>query len=157
MTLNISLAQSNSLLVVSGSITNAGGAGIVINNVGPALAVGNAFTLFSQAVSNGAAMPISPAPGTGLAWQNNLAVNGTISVVTSGPSGPGYITNSISGNTLTLTWPAGQGWRLVSQTNSLSVGLTPNNWSTVSGGTDGGNSLTINPTNPTVFYRLVNP
>jgi hypothetical protein len=74
-----------------------------------------------------------------------------------GPSGPGTITNSVSDGTLTLTWPSGQGWRLVSQTISLSVGLTTNGWNTVSGGIDGSNSITINPANPTVFYRLVYP
>ncbi|MEI6075610.1 MAG: autotransporter-associated beta strand repeat-containing protein [Verrucomicrobiota bacterium] len=157
VTLNKSLPQSSSLLAVSGTITNAGGASIAVSNVGPALAVGNSFALFSQAVSNGAAITISPAPGAGLAWQNNLALNGTISVVTSGPSGPAYITNSISGNLLALTWPSGQGWRLVSETNSLFVGLSTNGWHTVPGGIDGSNGITINPNNPSVFYKLVNP
>jgi fibronectin-binding autotransporter adhesin len=155
--INKSLAPSNGVVVVSGLITNSGGGSILLNTNGPAFVAGDTFTLFSQAVSNGAAMTITPAPGAGLAWQNNLAVNGSISVVTSGPSGPGYITNSISGNNLTLTWPSGQGWRLVSETNSLSVGLTTNGWNTVPGGIDGSNSITINPNNPTVFYKLVNP
>ena len=74
-----------------------------------------------------------------------------------GPTGSGTITNRISGGTLTLTWPAGQQWRLVSQTNSLSTGLTSSGWNTVPGGGDGSNSITINPAQPTVFYRLVNP
>jgi hypothetical protein len=50
-------------------------------------------------------------------------------------------------------------WRLVSQTNSLSAGLNANsaNWGTVPGYTDGSYSITIDPTKPTVFYRLVYP
>jgi hypothetical protein len=67
------------------------------------------------------------------------------------------ITNSIVGNTLQLSWPAGQGWRLESQTNSLSVGLSATGWGTVSEAADGGYSITIDPAKPSVFYRLVNP
>ena len=80
-----------------------------------------------------------------------------VSTGNAGPSGAGTITNSISGSNLTLTWPSGQGWRLVSQTNSLSVGLTASGWNTVSGGIDGSNSIAIDPTKPTVFYRLTYP
>ncbi len=76
-----------------------------------------------------------------------------------GPSSPATLTNSITGSTLTLKWPAGQSWRLVSQTNSLSTGLNPNNaaWTTVSGVGDGSATITINPANPTVYYKLVYP
>ena len=52
---------------------------------------------------------------------------------------------------------AGQGARLVSQTNSMSSGLATNGWSTVPGGIDGSNGITIKRNNPTVFYKLVNP
>jgi hypothetical protein len=92
--------------------------------------------------------------------QDNTHFAGTGYVtISGGPSGPGYLTNQISGTSLTLTWPSGQGWRLVGQTNSLSVGLTPNGWSTVSGPgvNDGSATFTIDPTRPTVFYRLVSP
>ena len=69
------------------------------------------------------------------------------------------ITNSLSGNTLSLTWPAGQGWRLVSQTNTPSAGLNPSPaaWSTVPGTTDGSYSVTVDASNGSVFYRLANP
>jgi hypothetical protein len=77
-------------------------------------------------------------------------------VQSSGPTLPGIITNSLSGNTLSLTWPAGQGWRLIGQTNSLTTGLGTN-WGTVTGGSDGSISITIDPNKPTVFYRLVYP
>jgi hypothetical protein len=45
----------------------------------------------------------------------------------------------------------------VGQTNSLTVGLTANGWTNVPGGIDGSISITINPANPAVFYRLVYP
>ena len=93
--------------------------------------------------------------GTSFTFTNGVLT----AVVVTGPSGPGTITNSVSGGVLTLQWPAGQSWRLVSQTNSLSVGLITNSsaWNTVPGGIDGSNSLTINPANPTVFYKLIYP
>jgi hypothetical protein len=98
-----------------------------------------------------------PVLSPGLSWSTaNLAMNGSLLIYQS-PTGPGNITNRVNGTTLTLTWPKQQGWRLVSQTNSLSIGLTTNGWGTVSGGIDGSNSILINPATPTVFYRLVNP
>ena len=73
-----------------------------------------------------------------------------------GPSGPGYLTNVLSGTSLNLSWPAGQGWRLQAQTNSLNIGIS-NNWFYVTDGTVNSYSATVNPTNPTVFYRLTYP
>lgn len=108
-------------------------------------------------VTNGVSLP----PGT--YNSNNVALfiagSGSLQIPSSGPSGPGTITNSVSGNTLTLTWPAGQTWRLVGQTNNLSTGLnsSPSAWFTVPGGVDGSNSITINPGNSAVFYKLVSP
>jgi fibronectin-binding autotransporter adhesin len=73
---------------------------------------------------------------------------------------PGPIQFSLSGNTLALSWPANLGWILQSQTNALTVGVTTNNnaWFDVAG--SGGvtsTNLTINPANPTVFFRLRHP
>ena len=80
-------------------------------------------------------------------------------VISSGPSGPASITNNVSGSTLTLSWPSGQNWRLEGQTNNLSTGLSPTGWGTVSGAgiSDGSATITIDPAQPTVFYRLVYP
>jgi hypothetical protein len=66
------------------------------------------------------------------------------------------ITYSQSGGTLQLNWPAGQGWRLQSQTNFLSLGIS-NNWGNVSGATLPPYNTPIDPANATVFYRLVWP
>jgi autotransporter-associated beta strand protein len=87
-----------------------------------------------------------------------IAGSGSL-LVQAGPSGPAKLVGNLSGNALSLTWPAGQGWRLVSQTNSLSMGLNPNSaaWGTVPGVSDGNASITIDSTKPTVFYRLVYP
>jgi len=122
--------------------------------------LGQTFTLFSG--GNTAGTPsnfssITGSPGTGLAWS---FTNGVLSVV-SGVSYAGYPTNitaSVSGNQLTLSWPATHlGWILQAQTNALTVGLTTptNTWFDVVGsGASNTNVININPANPTVFYRL---
>jgi hypothetical protein len=68
---------------------------------------------------------------------------------------PTNIMTSISGNQLTLSWPADHiGWGLQTQTNSRNAGLSAS-WSDVPGSTMT-NQMTfiINPANPTVFYRM---
>ena len=68
---------------------------------------------------------------------------------------PTNIVTKVSGNQLTLSWPADHtGWTLQAQTNSLGKGLSTN-WNNVAGSTLT-NQMTfpINPANPTVFYRM---
>jgi autotransporter-associated beta strand protein len=78
---------------------------------------------------------------------------GSLLVTGTNPS-PAALTNSVSGNILHLSWPAGQNWMLQWQTNSLAQGLGTN-W------VDVPDSLAINSTNitidashPATFYRL---
>ena len=82
---------------------------------------------------------------------------GVTSVVTVNTNPP-VLTNSISGNTLTFSWPTDHlGWRLQVQTNSLSVGLKTN-WYTWPNSTNVTSvPVTINSTNGAVFFRLVYP
>jgi hypothetical protein len=74
---------------------------------------------------------------------------------------PANITYSVSGSTLSLSWPEDHlGWILQAQTNSLSVGLVPaaGAWFDVPGSSSSTNAIiTINRLNPTVFYRLRHP
>jgi fibronectin-binding autotransporter adhesin len=80
--LNKSVSPSNDLVVVSGILTNAGVGTVTVTNLGlPALAAGDRFQLFSQPLLNGQALAITPAPGGGLVWANNLASDGSIGVV----------------------------------------------------------------------------
>ena len=79
---NKSLSPSNDFVVVNGGLTNTGtgspGMGtLTVSNLGPALAVGDKFTLFSKPMQNGAAVTVT---GAGATWANNLAVDGSISV-----------------------------------------------------------------------------
>jgi len=83
-----------------------------------------------------------------------LAVTSVVTVNTNSP----VLTNSITGNTLTLSWPADHlGWRLEAQTNSLNNGLGTN-WFTWPNSTNLISvPITLNPGNPAVFFRLVYP
>ena len=143
-------AQSNDVVNVSGTLTYGGT--LTVTNLGSALVAGDAFRVFKAGGTG--SVSVSGNAGSGLTFS---FADGVVSVVTAGPGGPGTITKSISGNSLNLAWRAGQGWRLEAQTNSLSTGLSPTGWGTVSGTADGSHSVTIDPAKPTVFYRLVYP
>jgi autotransporter-associated beta strand protein len=155
---SLSPSQSNDVAVVSGVLTNSGTGTVTVSNLGPALSVGDTFVLFSQAVSNGAAMSVT---GGGVLWNNNLAVDGSIAVASIINTNPTNITSVVNGSNLELSWPADRtGWHLQVQTNSLSVGLLTNttSWVTIPN-TQLDNHYTnaINPSNGSVFYRMVYP
>ena len=158
--LNKSLAQSNDFAVVAGSLVNTGSGTLTLSNVGPALVVGDSFKLFSQPLVNGNSLTILPAPDAGLAWQNNLAVDGSVKLVTatSYATNPTNISATVSGPNLTLAWPADHtGWKLQVQTNAPGAGLGTN-WFDVPGATLTNQfTLPINPANASVFFRLALP
>lgn len=143
---------ANTSVIAGGNVTYGGVLKISTNGT---FTLGQQFQLFSGVGATNASSfaNVLGSPGTGLAFS---FTNGVLSVVAGGPAGPATITNIVSGNSLNLTWPAGQGWRLQAQTNSLSVGLTTNGWVNVSAA-DGSYSATMSPTDPSVFYRLVYP
>lgn len=161
-TLNKSVAASNTVIAVTnfasssaGSINITGGT-LKLVNAGPALHVGDKFTLFpvyypGQITGAGSLTLVTPGFAVNSA---NLGVDGSVTV-TSVVAAP-TIAATVSGSSLNLSWPSN--WigtvHLQSQTNTLAIGLSTN-WVTIPG-TDLGNtySVTINPTNPAVFYRL---
>jgi autotransporter-associated beta strand protein len=145
--LNKSLSPSNTTFVVAGTITSAGGT-LVLTNYGPSLAVGDTFTIFNQAVT-GTALTIQT---NGFTVANNLAVNGSVTVTSVAVTTRPTITASYSGGVLNLAWPA-TSLHLQAQTNSLAVGLS-NNWVNVGGVSGNSYSVTPNPANRAVFYRL---
>lgn len=153
---NKSLLQSNDLAVVDGALSNTGTGVLMVTNLGPALAVGDAFTVFSQPVVGGGTMSVT---GGGANWTNNLAVDGSISVLSiipSGPTQPEPMTVAFANGSLNLSWPT-IGWRLQLQTNSLSSGLNTN-WVNWPGATTTNNvNIPVNSANPTTFFRLVYP
>jgi len=149
VTLNKSLSPSNSLVSVGGTINNSGGT-LKLLNYGPAVVVGDKFTIFSQPVGGSAMTIVSP----GFSVTNNLAVNGSVTVTDVAPPGTGKITPTLLGGQFNLSWPASfTGLHLQTQTNPLTIGLNTN-WVTIPG-SDATNSYytTMNPSAP-VFYRL---
>ncbi len=91
--------------------------------------------------------------------QDGLTVQTYTVNVTKQPSlTPVTLTNSVSGSTLSLSWPADHlGYSLQSQTNLRSVGLKTN-WVTLPGSASvTTTNLPIDKANPTVFYRLSYP
>lgn len=158
--INKSLIQSNGMVNLTnevfqtaGTATATGGT-LKLINAGPAVQVGDKFTIFGQPVTGGGTLVIV-SPGFTVA--NNLALDGSVTVTAVLPRPT--ITSSVVGNQLNLSWPAAWigGVHLQGQTNSLAVGIG-GNWVTIPG-TDLSNtySVAINPTNPAVFFRLINP
>ncbi len=80
-------AQSNDVIAVvnSGTITASGTGTVTVTNIGVAnLVVGDRFQIFNQAASGGASLTVTGS--VGVVWNNNLALDGSISVQSIGPS-----------------------------------------------------------------------
>ncbi len=148
------LSNTNDMLVVGGAL-NISGATLTVNNLGPALTNGNSFKLFSKAAVGFASVSL-PALDPSLMWQTNLAVNGSITVVSTNSVvvTPPTLAVAQAGNVLTFSWSNGSGsFHLQSQTNAINVGIT-GTWTDYPGGASSPVPVTINPANATVFYRL---
>jgi autotransporter-associated beta strand protein len=145
------LAISGQPLIYAGTLT--------VTHIGTnALAAGDTFTLFSATSFSGSFTATNlPALPAGLGWIFT-PTNGVLSVIQVTSPLPTNLVVTVAGGNLTLTWPADHlGWRLETQTNSLSTGLSPN-WFTVPGSTNTTTvSLPFNAANPAVFYRLAYP
>lgn len=161
MSLNRTNLAQNSGRLAAGSFTGAG-ATLTVTNVGPTLVSGSTYQLFSAPVSMFTTVNLPATDATGqiaYTWQNNVAVNGSITLISGLTQTPTGITSTAtSTNTLVLSWPVDHtGWTLQNQTNTLNVGVSTN-WFNVAGSTT--NNQVIVPvvrTNATVFYRLILP
>jgi autotransporter-associated beta strand protein len=158
MKLDNSSLSNDVLKAASASASITFGGTLTVSNLAGTPALGNSFTLFSAAsyAGNFSATNL-PALDPSLKW-NWDPTSGTLSVVASVNTTPTNITSSVSGNVLTLSWPADHtGWRLQVQTNSLATGLNTN-WSDVAGSTSVNSvNVTLDPVNGAVFYRMVYP
>ena len=144
--------NSDRLETTSGTIT--GGGGLTTTNLGPALQVGDTFKPFATGVSGITANLLTNdwRNGRSYTWQNDLAGLGSIKVLTSSPLPLPTLGMSAAGTTLTFSWDGP--FKLQAQTNSLSVGIG-SNWGDYPGGATSPVSVTVNPTNPAVFFRLL--
>jgi autotransporter-associated beta strand protein len=160
MELNRSASPLKNDRLVASTIT-AGGA-LIVTNIGPDIANGTVFQLFSTPVSGFSSVVLpamNPANTQPYVWNNTLAANGSIQLVSGGSAGPDTnptnIVTSSSGGTLTLSWPSSHiGWQLWSN----SVSLTSSNWFLISG-SDATNQVqsAVDTTKTNVFYRLQLP
>ena len=134
---------------------------LTVTNLGPTLVTGDKFKLFSLPVSgfSSVLLPAANAAGTiTYVWQDDLAVDGSIKLLSGFSITPTNLTYVLSGDMLEISWPQDHtGWTLQAQTNSLSVGIS-NNWFTVAGSTLTNRIyMPVNPNNGAVFYRMVYP
>jgi hypothetical protein len=118
-----------------------------------ALGIGDKFTLFTAIPANSSPTVQLPAPGSGLAWNNKLFVDGSIEVVACGcgePTTPPTLSVTTSGPNVTVSWPvAYTSFALRAKTNSLS-----SNWGLVPG--VAGNSITIpRSAASAMFFQLI--
>jgi autotransporter-associated beta strand protein len=163
-TVKIDKAHStNDVLSVGGNLTYGGT--LDVTTLSGTIALNNSFKLFNAANYIGAFTAIVPAtPGAGLAWNtNNLTINGTLSVSSTGGTPPPPTIQKLSvaaGNVvLSGTNNAGPGgtFSVLTSTN-LSVPLT--NWTVLTNGTfdSSGNFSITNATGGSrQFYLLQVP
>jgi hypothetical protein len=94
--LNKGLAQSNDVVNMAGpnnTLTNLGTGILTVTNVGMPLATGDTFYLFSKPLIGGGNLTLVSASAD---FTNNLAVNGSISVVSAAPLPPAPVIMSVS-------------------------------------------------------------
>ena len=152
----------NGSISLSGAASFAGSLSVNLNGLyWPA--VGSAFNLLNYTTESGVLFTNAtlPAPGY-LAWQTNY--NSTAFALSLSAH---TATNTVSTNlnlytlndtNLMLQWPGDHtGWRVQTQTNPVTVGLSTN-WATLAG-----SSLTnqiivpVDKTNGSVFFRMIYP
>jgi fibronectin-binding autotransporter adhesin len=131
------------------------GGTLSVTATGSALAPGDTFKLFNAPIYSGAFTTLNlPTLTSNYVWNvSNLAVDGTISVTQPAPR----IVFLRTGNSIELTWSNGfSDYTLQAQTNAITVGIQATNWVDVPTVTNSA-TLTIDPGNPSVFYRLIKP
>ncbi|HXT12196.1 MAG TPA: autotransporter-associated beta strand repeat-containing protein [Candidatus Angelobacter sp.] len=149
-------AAQNSDRLVSPSIS-LNGSTLIVTNIGPSLKPGDTFTLFSGTLSGAFGNVILPNYYT---WDTNqLALNGTIRVVSFNPPGLGMDFSQFSSGVITFNATNGLQGGAVSVLSTTNLSLPVSQWTNVvSGFFDGfGNftsPVTVDPTVPTQFFIL---
>lgn len=141
--------------LIAGISTATYGGTLVISNAtsdATPLVAGDSFTLFSANTHTGNFATISGSPGDGLGYR---FANGVLTVIATA-SNPTNITFTLSGNTLTLSWPADHlGW--VAQSNSVGVDA-PAAWIDIPGSQSVTTlNITIDRTQAPKYFRLRHP
>jgi hypothetical protein len=162
---NITTTAANSFVL---SFYSANDSGLTLTPSAPLTLAGLALTSINGTGGGGSlamATNVLAAAGTeNLAWSssgtiNQQGVNGLAFApvaLLAGPGGPELLTSCYNAGVLSLSWPAGEGWRLQIQTNSTSVGLGTN-WVYVTDGTVSITNITVDPAGSAKFFRLRYP
>ena len=163
-TVTFDLANTNQIVLQSSPAgpnnqTNYYSGNLVVVDTGAPPVSGKSYQLFNAAHYTGtfASMTLPTLSG-GMSWVDNLATSGSIAVTGGSGGGSPIITTSRNGNHLNLIWDSTTftGYSVQAQTNSNSSGLGTH-WAPTGSGTTSPYAVTINPANPSVFYRLSNP
>jgi fibronectin-binding autotransporter adhesin len=144
VTLNKSLVQSNSFFTVNGAY-NYTGSGLVFNNAGPSLAVGDRFVIFSQPISGAHTMPIVSPYFT---LRNDIETDGSVTVTSiSQPLAPTLnppVLLNGSNIVISATNNAGNNSGTYTLYNSTNIATPLTNWSVLRSGTfDGSGNLFV--------------
>jgi hypothetical protein len=155
-TLVFDLANTNQIILPPyvGTLYYSGNLNVM--NSGAPPSTGSSFKFFSATNYDGTFASTSfPSLPAGFGWIDNLATSGSIAV-TGGAIGSPVLTLTRSGELLTLSWDSTTypGYSVQAQTNGGGLGST---WSATGSGTVSPFIVSINPTNPPVFFRLSNP
>ncbi len=163
MKLNKAGSTNDRLVVQQGNLVLGGS--LVLTNLAGTLAAGDSFTLFSAPGGiSGSFASITPAwPGPGLLWNtNNLAINGTISMVAAPPATPARITSvSVSGGTLSMQGNNGVANGPYMVLGTTNVALPKADWVPVASGSFDGSgnfNISVSTTNaPAEFFTIAQP
>ena len=123
-------------------------------------AAGEVFHLINAAQQTNAFTTVNlPALGAGLAWDNQIAANGSIAVVTAPVSGPQFGPTVLSGGNLIFSGTGGVTNGSFVVLSSTNVAAPLMNWLPVTSNVfdASGNFLFTNPVDPNLpqeFYRL---
>ena len=144
---NESEAQSNDLVTVTGNLANTGTGTVTVANTGPALKVGDSFTIFSTLVTGGNTLTVS---GGGVTWSNHLAVDGGITVTGIAPTSPPvFLSTVLSGANLVSAISNGAAGSTFYVLASTNLALPIASWTPVLTNTyPGGNFFITNPVAP---------
>ena len=140
---------TNDVVVVGSSVTYGGVLNIATNGT---FTAGQQFVLFSgTGATNTGNFASLQSTASGVTFS---FTNGVLSVVSVASTAPPSLNVVQSGSTLTFSWTGT--FKLQSQTNALTVGLLTNSasWFDYPGGGTSPVGVTINPANPSVFFRL---
>lgn len=149
---NRTASPNTDKLVSSGGVITGGGS-LILTNTGAPLQIGDTFQIFAAGVS-GITVPAQTVDYVNAliyTWNDNLAGSGSVSVASVTAITAPNLSAVQSGNSLTFSWTGP--FKLQAQTNSLNVGIG-SNWGNYPGGSTSPVNVTINPANPTVFFRL---